>query len=405
MKVAVVGCGHGSLDLIYNCLAGSGVDLLIVCGDFEACRNEMDLSCLAGPAKYHILKDYWKYYKGEAEAPVLTLFVGGNHEASNHLWELYYGGWVAPNIYFLGYSGVVNVGDLRIGGISGIHYDRDYRKGHMERLPYSESYLRSIYHTRECEVWRMKHLKASDKRLDIMISHDWPLAIEQAGDWKQLIRVKPHFEEQIFKKELGSPPLAELLREVKPRHWVAGHMHVKFIANYVHDDKTTTRFTALSKAIPSIRASEFLDILDFPDAKMGQLRYDEEWLAILRASHDLHFFGQSVRLSKHITDPVSVKKHREEVKKIFAGRPLDAFVDPAWFDNTTVPTHPLPTGFSKKDFRLPKEITDNSQSQKFIALLGLPFPAPKKASQPSPASSSASKPPSLASSTDFPALH
>ena len=33
---------------------------------------------------------------------MLTIFVGGNHEASNHLQELPYGGWVAPNIYYLG---------------------------------------------------------------------------------------------------------------------------------------------------------------------------------------------------------------------------------------------------------------------------------------------------------------
>jgi hypothetical protein len=31
--------------------------------------------------------------------------VGGNHEASNYMRELFYGGWAAPNIYFLGYSG------------------------------------------------------------------------------------------------------------------------------------------------------------------------------------------------------------------------------------------------------------------------------------------------------------
>lgn len=30
------------------------------------------------------------------------MFIGGNHEASNHLQELPYGGWVAPNIYYLG---------------------------------------------------------------------------------------------------------------------------------------------------------------------------------------------------------------------------------------------------------------------------------------------------------------
>lgn len=58
----------------------------------------------------------YRYYSGESRAPVLTLFIGGNHEASNYLQELPYGGWVAPNIYYLGRAGVVKFGDLRIGG-------------------------------------------------------------------------------------------------------------------------------------------------------------------------------------------------------------------------------------------------------------------------------------------------
>lgn len=132
------------------------------------------------PLKYRQMMNFWKYYSGEAVAPVPTLFsepaglaaaacaavhprcccllprrqpaapweaqrhcpclllpmltaalvrcrpcllpcpthhhhhpppppphspVGGNHEASSYLWELFYGGWAAPNIYFLGYSG------------------------------------------------------------------------------------------------------------------------------------------------------------------------------------------------------------------------------------------------------------------------------------------------------------
>ena len=51
---------------------------------------------------------------------MLCLAVGGNHEAANYLWELYYGGWAAPNIYFLGFSGGVKFGGLRIAGLSGI---------------------------------------------------------------------------------------------------------------------------------------------------------------------------------------------------------------------------------------------------------------------------------------------
>ena len=42
----MVGCGHGELDKIYECLAycqeqqNVTVDLLLICGDFQAVRNE-----------------------------------------------------------------------------------------------------------------------------------------------------------------------------------------------------------------------------------------------------------------------------------------------------------------------------------------------------------------------------
>jgi lariat debranching enzyme len=64
--------------------------------------------------------DFYKYYSGEKNAPITTIVVGGNHEAISYLSELRYGGWLAPNIYFLGSSGVVNFGNLKIAGISGI---------------------------------------------------------------------------------------------------------------------------------------------------------------------------------------------------------------------------------------------------------------------------------------------
>lgn len=55
----------------------------------QAIRNESDLHSLAVPVKYRRLGDFHRYYSGEKVAPILTLVIGGNHEASNYFWELY----------------------------------------------------------------------------------------------------------------------------------------------------------------------------------------------------------------------------------------------------------------------------------------------------------------------------
>jgi len=101
---------------------------------------------------------YYRYYSGEKKAPILTIFIGGNHEASNYLQELPYGGWVAPNIYYLGYAGVVQVAGIRIAGLSGIYKSRHWMQGHYEKPPYTDSTIRSVYHIRNIEVFRLKQV-------------------------------------------------------------------------------------------------------------------------------------------------------------------------------------------------------------------------------------------------------
>ncbi|TYI34302.1 hypothetical protein ES332_A04G192300v1 [Gossypium tomentosum] len=141
MKIAVEGCMHGDLDKVYKTIKyientrSIEIDLLLCCGDFQAVRNERDIDGLNVPPKYREMMSFWKYYSGEEVAPVPTIFTGGNHEASNYLWELYYGGWAAPNIYFLGFAGVVKFGNIRIGGLSGIYNARNYCLGDHERSP------------------------------------------------------------------------------------------------------------------------------------------------------------------------------------------------------------------------------------------------------------------------------
>ncbi|KAJ2919126.1 hypothetical protein MD484_g1285, partial [Candolleomyces efflorescens] len=236
MKIAVEGCCHGQLDAIYAQIAkleaqnDYKVDLLLICGDFQAVRNWQDLACMAVPNKYKELADFHKYYTGDKVAPIPTIVIGGNHEASNYMWELYHGGWLAPNIYFLGHAGSVLVNGLRIAGVSGIFKGHDFRKGHNEKLPYDQSSMRSIYHVREYDVRRLSLLSSPH----IFLSHDWPQSIEQHGNLQDLLRRKRFLEPDVRANKLGSPPLMGLLQNLKPQWWFAAHLHARYEATYVH---------------------------------------------------------------------------------------------------------------------------------------------------------------------------
>ena len=251
LNVAIEGCCHGELDMIYDTIRDVGnngvpVDLLLVCGDFQCVRNSTDLQSLAVPQKYRVLKNFHEYVSGKKVAPVTTIFIGGNHEASNILQSLYYGGWVAPNIYYLGFGGVVWFGGIRIAGLSGIYNGRHYRLGHYENPPYTDDALRSVYHVRETEVYRMAHIDVSAYPINIFLSHDWPGGVWEYGDKARLLSRKSFLQEDMMSGKLGSPPLMDLLRLLRPTLWFAAHLHVKFAAIVPHDNQNTTKSSASS---------------------------------------------------------------------------------------------------------------------------------------------------------------
>lgn len=65
-QIAIEGCCHGELDAIYSHIANLErqnqykVDLLLICGDFQAVRNHRDLQCMAVPDKYRRLGGFYK---------------------------------------------------------------------------------------------------------------------------------------------------------------------------------------------------------------------------------------------------------------------------------------------------------------------------------------------------------
>ena len=199
----------------------------------QAVRNRYDLNVTAMPEKYRQMADFHEYYSGARTAPYLTIFIGGNHEASNHLFELYYGGWVAPNIYYLGAANVLRIGNIRVAGLSGIWKGYDYRKPHFERLPYNQEEMTSIYHVRELDVRKLLSLRT---QVDIGLSHDWPKGVEWHGQHHQLFSIKRHLEDDAKSGKLGNAAAQYCLDRLRPPYWFSAHLHVKYDAIIDHSE-------------------------------------------------------------------------------------------------------------------------------------------------------------------------
>ncbi|PVI02075.1 lariat debranching enzyme [Periconia macrospinosa] len=270
LRIAVEGCGHGKLHDIYASIEKScelkgwpSVDLLIIGGDFQAVRNALDLKAISMPEKYYDMADFHEYYSGSRTAPYLTIFIGGNHEASNHMWELYYGGWAAPNIYYMGAANVIRLGPLRIAGLSGIWKGYDYRKAHYERLPYNDKDVRSIYHVRELDVRKLLQLRS---QVDVGLSHDWPNGMEWKGDHQQLFRFKPYFEKDAQAGTLGNIAATQVLERLRPAHWFSAHMHARYTAVWKHAGTQTEEVPTTAADVPSKATNEDEIDLDLDDA-------------------------------------------------------------------------------------------------------------------------------------------
>lgn len=410
LKVAIEGCCHGELDNIYDSIIQKygSIDLLLMCGDFQAMRNEQDVNCMAAPAKFRRMGDFYQYYIGKKVAPFLTIVIGGNHESSSYFQELFYGGWLAPNIYYLGAAGVVNYRGLRIGGLSGIFKPFSFDKPHYETVPYDRSAIHSVYHIRRSDVQELSLIR---EPLDVMLSHDWPAGVDQYGNVGKLLRIKPFFKSDIAKGELGSPPTMELLRTLRPAHWFSAHLHVRYSALLTHDetakmnedeieigeeldqqqsqkssnpdeieldlDETTespddksnkpaghprTSFHALDKCLPR---RKFLELMKFDvySEQMG-LTYDREWLAILRTmrrndmnNHSIPDALEKVRMEREWIDTnvgeLSIPYNFEKMTKQLDEISLDTGISIQELKKHQPPSYP------------------NNQTQQFCSLIGI----------------------------------
>ncbi|KAI3905320.1 hypothetical protein MKX01_040011 [Papaver californicum] len=262
MKIAVEGCMRGDLDNVYATLLHlekvekTKIDLPIFCGDFRAVRNDRDLESLSAMPECRTMNSLWKYYSGQQVAPFPNIFTGGNHEASNYLWEV-------------------------IGGMSGIYNARRYHLGRYERPPSNENDIRSIYHVPEYDVYKLMQV---EEPINIFLSHYWPVGITDYGNWQQLVRFKPYFKHQIQEKTFQSKAAADLLEKLKPPYWFSAHLHCQCAASVQHEESgPVTNFIALDKCLCIFHQS------------MDPMKYDEEWLAITRKTQS-HLFNQKYHM-------------------------------------------------------------------------------------------------------------
>jgi lariat debranching enzyme len=380
------------------------------------------------PAKYRQLGDFHEYYSGARKAPFLTIFIGGNHEASNYLTELYYGGWVAPNIYYAGAANVLKLGSLRIAAMSGIWKNYDFRKPHHERLPYNDDEVKSIFHVRELDTRKLLQIRTP---VDVGLSHDWPRGIVWKGNHRELFRKKSFLEEDAQTERLGSVAAKLVLGRTRPQYWLSAHLHVKYAATFdeeapnhsehpsnglndshsideeesdsVAEDQSeqlvnhkpklstaeppsgitnrTTRFLSLDKCLPNRDFLQLLEVKSFhegPFTRPLRLQYDKEWLAITRVFADHLSFGDP-------SADVPVDKGQDFYKTLIEN-------EERWVEENLVQTHSMdvPDNFVQtapisdpiddiRSISCPREYS-NPQTKTFCELLQIPnvFDAPEE---------------------------
>jgi lariat debranching enzyme len=339
------------------------------------------------PAKFREIGDFYEYYSGSRTAPYLTIFVGGNHEASSHLWELYYGGWVAPNIYYMGAANVVRLGPVRIAGMSGIWKGYNFNKTHHERLPYNQDDIKSIYHVRELDIRKLLQLRT---QVDLGISHDWPRAIEKYGDERDLFRMKPDFEQESKDGTLGNLAATYVLDRLRPPYWFAAHMHCRFAATRVYRDDilpeeaAQTSLTSTGAAdikietLPAVESNETSAVASTCNADEIDLDMedDDTPVPIIRDEENSTTNGVS-----H-TDRKGVPSTAANVPEDLRAQLPAAFSRPTAPPKRSSPGQPCPPTITNKTVRF-LALDKCLPGRKFLQLLDF---LPPTSSQPSPSS-------------------
>ncbi|KAL6949755.1 hypothetical protein ACO0QE_000413 [Hanseniaspora vineae] len=372
LNVAVHGCVHGDLKKVYDLILSKSkdqkkVDLLIILGDVQTLRSAQDLVSISIPPKYLYnnnvgkITDFPRFIKDQYKIPIPTIIIGGNHENMKQFAELPHGGYIYPDLYYMGLKSVVSFKGLKIAGFSGITNLYDVYKPLPVVPHFSETSANSntsglnrlnqwwnknkktLYHVRFMELVPLYLYGVySDLPLDMVLSHDWPAVATRHGNVEDLLKRKPYFGKEISKGELGSKLYDPLLQVMRPKHWLSSHLHVKWgceipntFANVEKnkdeidlfdeeeeeeeslssDVSSVTKFLALDKFLPS-RPGQSFDYLEVevPEQTTDSFEYDPVFINILRFV-DTH----KTEIQRLVSSASSFDDNFARVKEFFGG--------------------------------------------------------------------------------------
>ena len=212
-RFAVVGDVHGDHWAMIRLLAAwekshkQSLDFVLQVGDFEPHRHESDLATMAAPAKYRDLGDFPVFARGNAQFPWPIYFIGGNHEPYGFLDALPDGSHVAPECIYIGRANAVQIGELRVAGLSGIFQSQLFNQTRPDVSQFGPQSNKNWIGWNEGDIEKLLSLG----RADIFLLHEWP---------------RPFGDNQRHCPDVAAWPWIELaLQSLQPQLIFCGHLH------------------------------------------------------------------------------------------------------------------------------------------------------------------------------------
>ena len=272
--IAILGDVHGHQDAMVRAVLRwqeqnqAGVDLILCVGDFQAMRGEIDMRAMACPAKYQQVGDYPAYHAGEKSFPAEVIFIGGNHEAYNWLETMPAGGYLGPNCYYLGRSGVIERLGLRIAGLTGNYSPRAYVSGRRPVDYADPAVLANERLKKQSTYFTQAEVEALGRsgHVDILLLHDWPAGLPELAE--------PGRTDGTPRRGVGNEPSKWLLEQLKPPWAFCGHMHQYFRGQVTWAPDALTRFVCLERVTSPV--SQSMCVLRMRDQGNGHPLLEED---------------------------------------------------------------------------------------------------------------------------------